>query len=344
MTAQAFHAGRWSTGTKDALERLGQLGLAIRRDDSLAPFTTYRVGGPAAGVLSVTSVAELEAVRTIAADTDLAMLVVGNGSNLLVADRGFDGLALHLTDAFQEISFGETGFEETGSREGAVGGETATEGLVSVRLGATTLLPVAARATVRAGLGGFEWAVGVPGSVGGAVFMNAGGHGSDIAASLTRCSVFNLRTGGPTEWTASDLAFEYRHSALGPDDLVLYAELALERADRSASEAMLTEIVRWRREHQPGGSNAGSVFANPDGVSAGRLIDQAGLKGFRIGTASVSTKHANFIQADPDGAADDVHRVLRYVQRVVLERTGIALRTENRLIGFDDDQPLDAER
>ncbi len=328
----ASAGGQWSAATNRGLERLDRLGLAMRRDWSLAPFTTYRVGGPAAGFLSVTAVAELESVRTIVAEGDLAVLVVGNGSNLLVADRGFDGLALHLSDSFAEISIGEAVVDEAGT--GA--------GLIPVRLGAATLLPVAARATVRAGLAGFEWAVGVPGSVGGAVCMNAGGHGSDMATSLTRCSVFNLRAGGPTEWTASDLAFGYRHSALGPDDLVLYAELALAPGDRTASEAVLTEIVRWRREHQPGGSNAGSVFANPDGVSAGRLIDEAGLKGFRIGTAAVSTKHANFIQADADGSADDVHRVLRHVQRAVLEQYGIALRSENRLIGFDqitdDDQ------
>ena len=172
--------------------------------------------------------------------------------------------------------------------------------------------------------------------------MNAGGHGSDVAASLVRCSVFNLRDGGPTEWVAADLRFGYRQSALGPDDLVLYVELGLEPSDRARSEALLTDIVRWRREHQPGGANAGSVFANPGPESAGWLIDAAGLKGFRIGTAAVSTKHANFIQTDAGGAADDVFRVLRHVRQVVFERTGIALRPENRLVGFDDESLLEA--
>ena len=329
MTPSAPSRADWSAATVDALGRLEQSGLAIRRNESLAPFTTYRVGGPAAGFLSVASVTDLEMVRSVTSTSGIAVLVVGNGSNLLVADRGFDGLALHLSDAFDEIDIGE--------RPGDAGP-------VLVRLGAATLLPIAARATVRAGLQGFEWAVGVPGTVGGGVAMNAGGHGSDLAASVVRSSVFSLRDGGPRQWTAADLQFGYRRSALGPYDLVLYTELTLEPGDRARSEALLSDIVRWRREHQPGGANAGSVFANPDRdpagtVSAGRLIDDVGLKGFRIGTAAVSTKHANFIQADAGGAADDVYRVLRHVQQVVLERTGVALRPENRLVGFDDELP-----
>lgn len=147
--------------------------------------------------------------------------------------------------------------------------------------------------------------VGVPGSVGGGVRMNAGGHGSDMAACLVRVRVFDLAT--------------------GDDCVVQAADLGLE----------IAETVRWRRDNQPGGQNAGSVFTNPPGDSAGRLVDAAGCKGLRLGTAEVSTEHANFIQADPGGSADDVLGLIREVQRRVHAAFGIDLEPELRLLGFD---------
>src|SRR5205823_14836182 len=134
---------------------------------------------------------------------------------------------------------------------------------------------------------------------------------------------------------ASQLDLRYRHSNLEPCDVVVEARFALTRGDSVRSLAEVAEIVRWRREHQPGGQNAGSVFTNPPGDSAGRLIEMAGLKGHRIGSASVSTKHANFFQADPGGSADDVRALVDDVRRVVAERVGVTLQTELRLIGFE---------
>ena len=294
----------------------GRLGPLVERDVSLAPLCTYKVGGPASLFLNATSVADLEILAEALTGTDIPTLVVGKGSNLLVSDAGFDGVVVHLDDAFSEIAIDRS------------------SGLV--RLGAATLLPVAARKTAAAGLAGFEWAVGVPGSVGGAVRMNAGGHGSDIAANLVRVSRFDLYEGGPVELSAEELELSYRHSAVGASHLVLYAELQLEPGDRERSEAEISEIVRWRRANQPGGQNAGSVFTNPPGDSAGRLIDSAGLKGLRVGTAEVSTKHANFIQADPDGSGDDVRALIETVRRRVAETHGVDLHCENLLIGFDD--------
>ncbi len=293
---------------------LGPLG---RRDVDLGPFCTYRVGGPAALFVEADSVADLERVRDAVEASGCPTLAVGKGSNLLVADRGFAGIAVHLGPSFEEIS---------------IDPETA-----SVRAGARALLPVVARRSAAAGLTGFEWAVGVPGSIGGAVRMNAGGHGSDMAANLTEVSVFDLRTGGPRAWSAAELDLSYRHSALGPAHLVLWAELALAPGDAERSSAEISEIVSWRRANQPGGANAGSVFTNPDGDSAGRLIDSLGLKGLRVGTAEVSTKHANFIQADPGGSADDVVALIRQIRLRVAAATGIELHVENRLIGFDEE-------
>jgi UDP-N-acetylmuramate dehydrogenase len=187
---------------------------------------------------------------------------------------------------------------------------------------------------VAAGLQGFEWAVGVPGSVGGAVRMNAGGHGSDMAATLTRVHVLDLHSGEDGWVPTAALDLGYRRSSLGDHQLVLAAELALAPGDRHRGEALLSEIVQWRRDHQPGGANAGSVFTNPPDDSAGRLIEAAGAKGLRLGTARVSDKHANFIQADEGGRADDVYALMGEVADRVWRVSGVRLHPETRLIGF----------
>ena len=289
------------------------LGDRARRDVPIGPLTTYRVGGPAALFVEVESDDDLALVGRAVRETGVATLVVGKGSNLLVADAGFDGLVLRLGAAFEEI---------------AIEGTT-------VRAGGAAALPVVARRTASAGLTGFEWAVGVPGSIGGAVRMNAGGHGSDMSATLLRVRLLDLATGDDGVVPVADLDLAYRSSAVTPSRLVAWAELGLAEGDAEASLAEIAEIVRWRREHQPGGQNAGSVFTNPDGDSAGRLVDASGCKGLRLGSAHVSEKHANFIQADPGGSADDVHALVHEVRRRVLEATGVDLHPELRLIGFN---------
>ncbi len=299
---------------------MADAGLAdlVRPHVDLGPSTTYRVGGPAARMVVATEEAHLRAVTAAVVASGIEVLVVGKGSNLLVADAGFDGLALQLAGEFTDIRI-----TPTGGDLGAV-----------VRAGGAALLPVVARRTVAAGLTGFEWAVGVPGSIGGAVRMNAGGHGSDMAACLERVRVVDLRLGEDGVVSTPTLELGYRSSAVAPHHVVVWAELELPEGDTAASEAELSEIVRWRRDHQPGGQNAGSVFTNPPGDSAGRLIEQAGCKGLRIGTAEVSTKHANFIQADAGGSADDVKRVMDEVRRRVRTVTGVDLHPETRLVGF----------
>jgi UDP-N-acetylmuramate dehydrogenase len=301
-------------------EAAARLGPAARRDEPLGPLTTYRVGGAAALFLRLESEDDLARLRDAVAATRIEVLVVGKGSNLLVADAGFAGLAVVLGDAFADVVI--------------VG--------LSVRAGGAAPLPVVARRTAAAGLHGFEWAVGVPGSIGGAVRMNAGGHGSDMAATLEGVRVLDLRSGEDGVVPAAALDLGYRHSALRADQLVLRADLRLAPGDRAEAEATIAEIVRWRREHQPGGPNAGSVFTNPPGDSAGRLIDAAGLKGLRVGTATVSEKHANFILADEGGSADDVYALMGEIVRRVAEATGVVLHPETRLVGFDprpDAQP-----
>ncbi|HEU5083925.1 MAG TPA: UDP-N-acetylmuramate dehydrogenase [Acidimicrobiales bacterium] len=294
-----------------AAEALGDL---ARPMVPIGPYTTYKVGGPAALFVDVADRDVLARVGEAVAASGVPVLVVGNGSNLLVADDGFAGLALHLGEAFARIDIDGT----------------------TVTAGGAALLPVVARQSVRAGLTGFEWAVGVPGSIGGAVRMNAGGHGSDMAASLVGVRVFDCRTGEDASVPASALELGYRRSAITADQVVTEATLALAPDEAGTGAETLSEIVRWRRANQPGGQNAGSVFTNPPGDSAGRLIDLAGCKGLRRGTAEVSPKHANFIQADPGGRADDVHAVMVEVRDAVEAATGVRLHPETRLVGFPD--------
>ena len=246
----------------------------------------------------------------------------GRGSNLLVADAGFDGVAVHLGRGFNWARFPAPGTE--GSPP------------YTVRAGASTPLPVLARQAAEAGWSGLTWAVGVPGSVGGAVRMNAGGHGADMAGCLLRYTWVDLLgdRGGTDE--VARLAYGYRRSSVGAAELVVEAELAVTPGDAVAEQAALSSIVRWRRRHQPGGSNAGSVFTNPPGDPAGKLIEEAGLKGFRLGTAHVSEKHANFIQAEKGGRADDVRALMEHVRRQVLAHGGVALSAEVRLLGFEE--------
>ncbi len=289
------------------------LAAVAEPDVALGPLTTYRVGGAAAWFALVDDVAALRRLAGAVAATGIEVLVVGRGSNLLVADAGFDGLAVQLGPGFAEVEVDGT----------------------TVRAGAAASLPVVARRTAAAGLTGFEWAVGVPGSIGGAVRMNAGGHGSDLAASLVGVRVVDLRADEDGEVPAADLQLRYRSSALAAHQVVVSAELALAPGDPAAAEAEVSDVVRWRRAHQPGGQNAGSVFTNPPGDSAGRLIDEAGAKGLRLGTAEVSPKHANFIQADADGSADDVWRLMVEVRRRVFDHAGVVLHPETRLVGFD---------
>ncbi len=295
------------------------LGDLAQIDVPIGPLTTYRVGGRAALFVQVGRLDDLAVLANAVQVSGLPVHVLGRGSNLLVADAGFEGIVVSttaLTDRF-EIDAGS--------------------GIV--RAGASVALPVLARQTAARALTGFEWAVGVPGSIGGAVRMNAGGHGSDMAASLVEVVVADLDrpdTSATEVLPAAALGLRFRGSGLGPRRIVLDAVLQLQPGDRTASEAIISEVVAWRRANQPGGQNAGSVFVNPvpGEVSAGALIDQLGLRGMRLGSAQVSDKHANFIQADDGGSADDVYALMELVQRKVADGTGHLLRSEIRLLGY----------
>ena len=312
-------------------------GKRARSDVSLAQFTTYRVGGNAALHVHVESIDDLEAISAILAQVDLPLLVIGRGSNMLIADTGFQGLAITFGTFLEYIDLPDRTID-TGDKRGAGSEDGGLEVEPIALFGGSVLLPVAARQSVHRGLTGFEWGVGVPGTIGGAVRMNAGGHGSDMASSLVSARIFHLLRGVEAHVDAVDLGLRFRGSAIADHHVVLSATLNLGWAtDTEATENQLSEIVKWRRENQPGGQNAGSVFVNPvpGEVSAGALIDQIGMRGFRIGTAHVSEKHANFIQAEEGGLASDVVQVMAEIRRRVKEATGYDLRSEIRLAGFD---------
>jgi UDP-N-acetylmuramate--L-alanine ligase/UDP-N-acetylenolpyruvoylglucosamine reductase len=286
----------------------------IQYHASLANLCTYRVGGSVRALVTLSSESDLEDFSQ-RLDSEERLWIVGNGSNLLVADAEHDVVAVHLVGEFGALDVQES----SGDR-------------VIVLAGAALDLPVAARRLSAEGVVGFEWAVGVPGTFGGAVAMNAGGHGSDMRASVRRVQVWSS---GELRWrSAPEMSFSYRSSSLGPGEIVTRVELELRRGDATLAREQITQIVKWRRENQPGGANAGSVFRNPEGDHAGRLIDAAGLKGARVGSAAVSDKHANFIIADAQGRANDVWALMDLMRRRVGESTGVWLTTEHRLLGF----------
>ena len=318
MTDSQLHVGLDSrmSAAAELLGPLATLGVSLRT------LTTFRVGGAADILVRVNSLADMSVVADAVRTTGVPVLVVGQGSNLLVSDEGVRAIVVILGG-----EFGETTFPTVD--------DGAESDSLELTAGGGVKLPVLARQAASRGIGGLEWMVGVPGSVGGAVRMNAGGHGSDVAHNLIRVALWSLDERKVTVRDAQSLHLGYRNSDLRDSDVVLTATFQVTTCDPSGAEAELSEIVRWRREHQPGGANCGSVFTNPPGDSAGRLIDAAGLRGLRLGTAAVSEKHANFIQADEDASAADIWALIIAVRSRVFDTFGVVLHPEVRTAGFD---------
>jgi UDP-N-acetylmuramate dehydrogenase len=243
------------------------------------------------------------------------VLVLGRGSNLLVADEGFPGLVIRLGSGFSAID---------------IDGPVATAG-------SAISLPLLARASVNAGRSGLEFFVGVPGSVGGAVRQNAGCFGVETRDRLISATVVDLRDGSISTRSPEDLDLGYRHSNLNPKEVVTAASFTTEAGDIEAGLQELRRITRWRRDNQPGGTfNAGSVFKNPTGATAGELIDSLGLKGLKAGDVSVSKKHANFFVAGPDATSADILALVGMVKDRVFQETGTILEPEIQFVGFEE--------
>ncbi len=292
-----------------------RVGVRATRRAPLARLTTMRVGGPAELLAVAHNAFELRALVRFARARELPLLVIGRGSNLIVSDRGIPGLVVQV--------------RAEGSR---VDGR-------HYRAEAGVPMARAATETQRAGLSGLEFGLAIPGTVGGAVWANAGAHGSDVRAVIESAEVL-LPDGREVRLEPDDLHLSYRDSRfkhLEPSaaEIVLAATFLLEPAEPATIKARLDDIRRWRQAHQPLGlPSAGSTFRNPAaGPSAGQRIDEAGLKGFRIGGARVSEKHANFIVTEAGATATDVRRLIDHVHATILDRDGIDLRLEVELVG-----------
>ena len=300
------------------MEKLqASLGNRLLAEEPLARYTAARLGGPAEWLyFARSSIDELVEVTRAAWEQALPVRVLGGGANVLVSDEGVRGLV--IVNHVNEVTFGEW-------HEGR-----------NVAATAGTRLTVLAHKCQARGLAGMEWAVNVPGTVGGAVVNNAGAHGGDMARVV--CDVVVLDADrGPQLYTNADLAYGYRHSALKarPDRrfLVLLATLALTPDDPAAIQARMTEYITYRKTTQPPGASLGSIFKNPPGDYAGRLIESAGLKGHQIGGVQVSPVHANFFINTGRASAHDYYALIRHVQQVVAEKTGVQLELEVELVG-----------
>jgi len=302
------------------LNSLVDSGVAVA-EVALAPLTTYKFGGPARWFVAADDAATVGESIEAALEDAVPYLIVGRGSNLVVSDRGFDGLVVRLGGSFASATVAESGV---------------------VSAGAAMPLPKLARLCAKHGRGGLEFLVAVPGSVGGAVRMNAGCHGSETGEWLLRIEVYRPDH-GLVMIERSEMEMTYRHNSLPAQDVVLTAQFKTEDRPRDESEEIMRSITQWRKEHQPGGTfNAGSVFKNPEGTSAGWLIDSLGLKGFQVGGAKVSERHANFFEASPAAKAQDVYDLVWQIRQRVAAATGVRLEPEIRFAGeFEEPSPHD---
>ena len=281
----------------------------LERDAPLAPLTSIRVGGPADRLARVGSFRAASAALAWAREEGVPVAVVGRGSNLLVSDAGFRGLALRLVGRLTAISV-------RGSDLWCGGGAS---------------LPRAVQRAAAAGLEGLEWGASIPGTAGGAVAMNAGAHSGELAESLRWAVVCSAE--GRRRVEPAVLALGYRSSAIGPGDVVAAVAFGLRPGDGEAIAARLAEFRGHRRRTQPQGVRTfGSVFTNPPGDSAGRLLEAAGCKGLRVGGARFSPVHANFIEAAPGTRAAEVLALMAEGRRRVAAAIGTTLEPEVRYL------------
>lgn len=295
----------------------GQSEGRLRFGESMARMTTFRVGGPADAVLLPSGPDEVaEAIRICRAQ-NIPVTILGNGSNVVVADAGIRGLVIVFAQPYAQFDIREEGND-----------------LYSIRAGAGALLSGVATRCAAAGLTGMEFACGIPGSVGGAVFMNAGAYDGCMADVVTETRVMGPAL-TPHAIGASEHRFGYRTSALmGNGAIILETRLLLRRGDPGRIQARIAELGARRRQSQPlEWPSAGSVFKRPAGYYAGKLIADSGLRGSRVGGAQVSEKHAGFIVNTGGASAADIRMLADRVAATVLEHTGVPLETEIRFIG-----------
>jgi len=300
----------------DQLDKLrAAFGAKLHENISMANYTTARVGGAATALISIHTLDEL--TNTVQTLWELAVpfFILGSGSNILVSDKGLDAVIIH--------NRAHNLFIDSKSENPSMVAESGA------------ILGTVARQSALRGLSGMEWAAPVPGTVGGAVYGNAGAHGSDMKASLIMAKILHKKE-GIVDWPVEKLAYEYRSSVLKREKMpavILSATLSAERTSRDEAWEKIKTFQAHRKETQPPGASIGSMFKNPPDDYAGRLIESAGLKGRRIGKAIISPIHANFI-INLDGAtADDIWQLIKTAQETVEKKFGIKLEPEIELLG-----------
>ncbi len=305
-----------SPADRAALELGARLKGLVSRDISFSTLTTFRLGGPAAAFVVAEHPDDLVLVGEVASGEGVDVLVLGRGSNVLLSDEGFPGIVVKLGRYFSHI-------DGSGS---------------SVTAGGGLPFPQAANWAARRGLAGLEFAIAIPGSVGGAVKMNAGAHETDVATVLETAQLVSINGGNRMQARPADLSMSYRHTSLGPDQIVVSAVFRLAESDHRTVTDRMEGFRRHRAQTQPlEANNAGSMFKNPPAGSAGKLIEQAGLKGTARGGVEVSSKHGNFFTAKAGASAQDAYDLMALVQRAIRDEYGISLEPEVRLVGeFDE--------
>lgn len=292
----------------------------VLTDEPMSLHTSFRIGGPAAALVLVNDESELAGVLAAVDEESADHMLVGNGSNLLVSDEGYPGIVIKLAGDFEDIAQDE-------------------EDPCRVRVGAARLMSSTSVFLTARGLSGFEFASGIPGSIGGAVFMNAGAYGGEMKDVVRSVRVMDVRPGSGEayavrELTGDEMDFSYRHSRAEDEGfLILSAVLELTKDDPDAIAARVSELSAKRNSKQPVNyPSAGSTFKRPVGGYAAALIEESGLKGYRVGGAEVSEKHSGFVINTGGATAEDVLAVMRHVREKVYEDSGIMLEPEVRLI------------
>ena len=300
--------------TSDQWNKLDAVfGENLQREVLLGRFTASRVGGPADLLVTVESVDQLADAATILWDLEIPFIIIGGGSNVLISDSGVRDVV--ILNRAKEIEINEV------ER--------------SVWAGSGASFGQLARKVSSLGLSGLEWASGIPGTVGGAVFGNAGAHGGDVAGSLRMAEILHQASGREL-WTVEKMGYSYRSSKLKQDEIqavILSARFHLERSTTQTTKKLIEEYAAWRKKTQPPGASMGSIFKNPKDDYAGRLLDQAGLKGARVGCAEISPEHANFFINKGGAKASDILSLIQLAQKEVADHFGVELALEIKLLG-----------
>lgn len=303
--------------TKEILEQLqAEFPHAVRLGEYMQNHTSFRLGGPAAALAIPSSIEELRGILAFCQGRELPLFVMGNGSNLIVRDGGIEAVVIKISGALSTVVLTEQGLEaEAGISLSAV-----------------------AHTAVDAALGGLEFAAGIPGSLGGGVMMNAGAYGGEMKDVVSHVVALDY-AGQEHHFTSEELEFGYRKCSLqGRDLIVVKVGLQLQEQDPAVSRALIADYNQRRRTKQPLQlPSAGSVFKRPPGYYAGKLIEDAGLKGKRIGGAEVSPMHAGFIVNVGNATAKDVEDLISHIQREVAAQFGVHLETEVRRVGKDQE-------